>query len=255
MAKRGKKKKSKPAATAAVEDLLRENAAAIHTICDGIRKLSTDGAIEIGRLLSVVQKKVSHGDWLRWLKEEFDWSDRSARNFINVYELLQTTKLENFSNLSIPRSALYLLAAPRTPGKVRDAVLAQAEAGAKISVAEVGKAIAASSADNQPSVATDQDQDQAQSVDPEMDAILAKRAEHTISRKPQTVAAADTRGQRHTNARRNYTKLLKLLRPEELYEELTAFSRTITHLGLGFKISVEFVEEDIAGQPERKTLQ
>jgi hypothetical protein len=244
-----KKKKSNLAATAAAEVLMRASAAAIHNIRGGIRKQSVDGAIEIGRLLSVVREQVPYGDWLRWLKEEFDWTDRHARNFVNVYRLTQRPdRLEIISNLRISPTALYLLAAPRTPDKVRDAVLARAAAGEKVSVAEVGEAIAASGADDQPSAATDQDQ--AQSVDPEMDATLAKRAEHTGSSASQT-----TRSQRHTNARRNYTKLLKLLKPEELYEELTAFSMTITHLGLGLKISVEFAENDIAGQPERKTLQ
>src|SRR5262249_55070025 len=135
--KESKKKKSKPvaslsaraspaacrAAQAGTEDLLRESAAAIHNIRSGIRKLTTEGAIEIGRLLSVVKEKVSYGDWLRWLKEEFDWTDRSARNFMSVFKMTQrANKLEIISNLSISPTALYLLAAPRTPDKVRDAV-------------------------------------------------------------------------------------------------------------------------------------
>src|SRR5262249_751528 len=152
---------SNPAPPAAVEALLRESAAAIHDIRSSIRKQSVDGAIEIGRRLSVVKEKIDHGHWLRWLKREFGWSDRSARNFINVYKMTRSpNKLEIISNLSISPTALYLLAAPRTPDKVRDEVLARAEAGEKMSVAEVGEAIAAGGADSQPSAATDQDQAQ-----------------------------------------------------------------------------------------------
>src|SRR5215472_3036088 len=137
MAKKKKKTKSRSAALVAVEDLLRENAVAIHTIRDGIRKLSVNGTIEIGRRLSVVKKAVNHGQWLGWLKEEFDWSDRSARNFMCIWKFAQTTKLEIISNLNISPTALYLLAAPRTPDKVRNDVLARAKAGEKMSVAKV----------------------------------------------------------------------------------------------------------------------
>jgi len=251
MTKKRKKKESKPVALATVEvalatveDLLRESAAAIHTIRDGIRKLSVDSAIEIGRRLSVVRENVDRGRWLGWLEKEFDWSDRSARNFMSVYKLAETTKLENFSNLSIPRSALYLLAAPRTPDKVRDDVLARAKAGEKMSVAKVEKAVAAS---EQPSTAT--------VVDPEMDAIISKRAEHTIDNEPQTVAAAGTHSasrklsqkqssrKRHANPRRKYIEFLKLLSPEEVREELESLSTAIIHLECGCTISVESTEE------------
>src|SRR5262249_7876802 len=147
------------------------------------------------------------------------------------------SKLENFSNLSIPRSALYLLAAPRTSDKIRGEVLVRAEAGEKMSVAEVGKAIAASSADNQPSAATDQDQDQAQSGDPEMDAIVAKRAEYTIDSEPRTVAAAGT--QRRVNPRGKYIAFLKLMKPGDFRLELLDLCREVAELDRGWAISLE----------------
>ncbi len=70
--------------------------------------------------------RVLEGEWLPYLDREFGWADRTARNFINVAE---NFKLENFSDLSIGPSALYLLASPSTPESAREEAVAQAEAG------------------------------------------------------------------------------------------------------------------------------
>jgi hypothetical protein len=64
---------------------------------------------------------------LPWLEREFEWTDRHALNFMRVYEL--TGKSENFSDLSLPVSGLYLLAAPSTPDEVQQEVIAHAVAG------------------------------------------------------------------------------------------------------------------------------
>jgi hypothetical protein len=53
------------------------------------------------------------------------------------------TKSENFSDLTLPISALYLLAAPGTPAGVRDEMIERAGAGEAIKVADVKKAIGA----------------------------------------------------------------------------------------------------------------
>jgi hypothetical protein len=59
---------------------------------------------------------------------------------MRVHEVAQT-KSENFSDLSIDASALYLLAAPSTPVAVRDAVIARAEAGERITHGEVKRLV------------------------------------------------------------------------------------------------------------------
>jgi hypothetical protein len=53
------------------------------------------------------------------------------------------TKSENFSDLNLPISALYLLAAPSAPAGVRDEIMERAGAGEDIKVADVKKAIGA----------------------------------------------------------------------------------------------------------------
>jgi hypothetical protein len=81
--------------------------------------------------------------------------------------------------------------------------------------------------------------------DPEMHAITAERAEHTVDGEPQTVAAAGTHSSRsrHANPRREYVAFLKSLSPEEIREELVLLRTAIIHLECGCTISVESPDE------------
>ena len=96
--------------------------------------------IEIGRRLTECKDIVGHGNWLPWLEREFGWTDKTAENFINVSKA--AGKFENFSNLNIPVSGLYLLAAPNTPDEAKAEVIERAEKGEKLSVADVKTTIA-----------------------------------------------------------------------------------------------------------------
>ena len=56
---------------------------------DRIRRLQADvqrGIIEIGFELIEAKKQVGHGNWAEWLRNEFDWGDRTARYFMAVAE-------------------------------------------------------------------------------------------------------------------------------------------------------------------------
>ncbi|NJR39335.1 MAG: DUF3102 domain-containing protein [Leptolyngbyaceae cyanobacterium CSU_1_4] len=85
---------------------------------------------EIGQRLADVRVQLKHGQFEAWLKAEFDWSRRTAYNFINVYETFQ--ERANLAQIDIATSALYLLAAPSTPQGVRDEYLQQAREGKKV---------------------------------------------------------------------------------------------------------------------------
>ena len=64
-----------------VEDVTPEARAA------RIRQLQADvqrGIIEIGFELIVAKKQVGHGGWAQWLQKEFEWSDRTARYFMEI---------------------------------------------------------------------------------------------------------------------------------------------------------------------------
>jgi len=98
--------------------------------------------IEIGRRLTDAKERLGHGKFLTWLAAEFGWSERTAENFMRVYDL--HCKSEKFPELEVPISALYLLAAPSTPDKALEEVAMRVGNGNGVSVAEVKDIIAKS---------------------------------------------------------------------------------------------------------------
>jgi hypothetical protein len=107
-------------------------------------------AIEVGRRLTEVKEWCGHGNWLTWLDREFEWDERTARRFMNVYELsLKSDTLADLS-LQIPLAAAYALSAPSTPVEAQQAVIAAAESGQKVTVAKVKEAIAEARDDHPP---------------------------------------------------------------------------------------------------------
>jgi N6-adenosine-specific RNA methylase IME4 len=96
--------------------------------------------IEIGRLLSECKARLAHGHWLPWLEREFGWTDKTAERFIAVYQLC-IGKFDKLSNLDLPVSSLYLLAAPSTPEAARSEVIARAEAGERLACSGVSEII------------------------------------------------------------------------------------------------------------------
>jgi hypothetical protein len=149
---------------------LRDHAIAIRDL----RKRTAEHIIEIGLHLVECKKILGHGNFVAWIEEEFGWGIKTAQRFINIHEFAES-KNDKLSLLNLPLSSLYLLAAPSTPEKVRDEVMARAEAGEQISVAGVKQAIA----EAKPPAAD---------PDPEMADILAVRAGHTIVNGTNAVA-------------------------------------------------------------------
>jgi hypothetical protein len=114
-------------------------------------RVTVRDAIEVGRRLTEAKEWCGHGNWLTWLGREFEWDERTARRFIDVYELsLKSDTLADLS-LKIPLSAAYALSAPSTPVEVQRAVIAAAEGGEKLTVAKVRDAIAEARDDDPPS--------------------------------------------------------------------------------------------------------
>lgn len=94
---------------------------------------------EIGEKLFHVRSQMNSRQFCSWLKVEFDWSQRTAYNFINVYQAFPD--FANFAKIDIPISSLYQLAAPSTPQYIRSQFLNKAIAGQKITFQGVKKAI------------------------------------------------------------------------------------------------------------------
>lgn len=85
-----------------------------------VNQVALNGAIEIGRRLVEAKDMLPHGEWGRWLKDEVDFSQRTANNFMqlfNEYGSEQITlfgavaKSQTIANLTYTK-ALKLLAIP-----------------------------------------------------------------------------------------------------------------------------------------------
>ena len=113
------------------ERVLAENAEEIRKLG---KRVGRD-VIEIGRRLTEMKEICGHGNWLPWLQREFGWTDRHALNYMRVYGL--SLKSENFSDLRISVSGLYLLAAPSTPPEAVDEVIERAKSGERQAHAEI----------------------------------------------------------------------------------------------------------------------
>lgn len=97
-----------------------------------MRRTAQD-VFDIGQKLSEIKNRLGHGHFGNWLKAEFDWSDRTAQNFIRVYE---SFKSENIADLNFSQTALYVLAA--APEEARQEAIELAKEKA-IPLAEVKK--------------------------------------------------------------------------------------------------------------------
>lgn len=85
----------------------------LHTKQQEYAQKAWENALEIGRLLSETRPTLKHGEWLNWT-DQLPFSDRTARNYIRVYENRDNPKLETVSNL---KEAYRLLAEPKAEPK------------------------------------------------------------------------------------------------------------------------------------------
>jgi hypothetical protein len=91
-----------------------------------LARMTATGIVQIGQYLSEVKARLGHGKFLDWIKKEFGWAERSARRFMEVHEAFKSA---NLADMQIDVSALYLIAAPKTPEPVRTEVIRRAENG------------------------------------------------------------------------------------------------------------------------------
>jgi len=97
-----------------------------------MRRTASD-IIDIGQKLLEVKDYLGHGNFLSWLKTEFNWSESASRKFMQVTRQFKSV---NFADLNIAASALYLLAAPSTPPLARQEALKRASQGEAITLVE-----------------------------------------------------------------------------------------------------------------------
>lgn len=96
-------------------------------------KRTVEDIIEIGKELTAVKDRLEHGQFLPWIKAEFDMSADTAHRMINVAARFgQIPQIAEFKP-----SILYALAAPSTPAAVIDQALEKAESGEPVTLADV----------------------------------------------------------------------------------------------------------------------
>jgi hypothetical protein len=65
--------------------------------------------IAIGQELIVVKQTLPHGHFLNWLKTEFGWQERSARNFIQVADRFKSARVAIWILTYLPRTCWWRL--------------------------------------------------------------------------------------------------------------------------------------------------
>lgn len=117
-----------------------------------LMRSTAEAIMQVGEKLLEVQTRLGNGQFDAWLSAEFDWSRRTAYNFIGVFKEFRGRA--NFAQMDVATSALYLLAAPSTPAEVRDELLERAEAGERITHGDVKQAVSEAKARRQPALPT-----------------------------------------------------------------------------------------------------
>ena len=98
--------------------------------------------VEIGGTLRRAKELLGHGNFLPWLKAEFRWSERTARNYMSLAAHFQG-KTANFADLDLGTARELI----DSPAEVSEPIMRRAEAGETISQEEVKAAVRISRAD------------------------------------------------------------------------------------------------------------
>ena len=114
--------------------LSEATATRVQNLAVRIRGRINDSYIETGRDLISAKIALGHGAFGKWREAEFGWSERTAQNLMNAARLVDG-KSANITEL--PAVAIYQLAAPSLPEKIRDGIIARVENGETMSVKEV----------------------------------------------------------------------------------------------------------------------
>jgi hypothetical protein len=84
----------------------------------------------VGQKLIEVKAKLGHGNFLRWLEVEFQWSWDTAKRFMRVAEVFGEN--QQIADFYLAPSVLYILAAPSTPKAAREEALSLAKNGERV---------------------------------------------------------------------------------------------------------------------------
>lgn len=74
--------------------------ASLHSQIGGLLKLSLDKAIRIGELLTEQKASLKHGEYMPWVKANLPFTERTAQNYMRLYNQREQLKNENVSHLN-----------------------------------------------------------------------------------------------------------------------------------------------------------
>ena len=72
----------------------------LHSEIIGLGRMALDKAIEIGHLLTDQKSSLQHGDFIPWAKANLPFTDRTARNYMQLFEQRDRLKTVTVSDLS-----------------------------------------------------------------------------------------------------------------------------------------------------------
>jgi hypothetical protein len=115
--------------------LSAESIQSLEYIDTRIKAVTTQAAIEVGKLLAdarEIYRHQKHGGFEGWITTKFGWERTKAYRLIWRYE--QFGAVANLQQLDMVLSAQYHLSAPSVPQSARDEALQRAQAGEKITL-------------------------------------------------------------------------------------------------------------------------
>jgi hypothetical protein len=88
----------------------RRDLAQISQQIRALEKRTISNVVEIGKLLEEASELCEHGEYMKWLADEFGWSHSTSLRYRAVFQLSQNRQIGDFDKWNISISALYLLA-------------------------------------------------------------------------------------------------------------------------------------------------
>lgn len=154
------------------------------------QRLVTD-VVEIGTALVRAKEAVGHGNFGPWIRAEFNWTERTAQNFMAVAERFGT----NAKCVShLPLATVYRLAAPGTPDLVREKIVARLEEGQTVEPDEIASEITAARREVQ------RERDEAKKSPEARKRALARRERDVAERKQGAVQWREDQERRASNS-------------------------------------------------------
>ena len=182
-----------------------DHAAHLEDIAKAIEQLQRAAIFKIAEHLAEAQGifryRRDEGGFRGWVETRLRFSRQTAYSLLHVRERFGGQSVKYLD--TFPATVLYLLTAPSTPEQARDEIIARAEAGEKLPVAEVKRTISAAKGHRQPRSRLQSAKSHAQSTNTGM-ALAATQPEpeqrepieratagETVSAKPPEKAAEE----------------------------------------------------------------